>query len=345
MSRKPANNPLREQLAKELGRRRIAFALWRWLESEGHIVDVAPFPPDEKLNLLKAAVRKYEEEEAEDQTDDQGGGHQMLAAPRMMLGIAKDDEARAVAVSEALALVATGLPEVVSFRNNRLGGRTSAPEVTGEQIAALSEGALHELYDLVRSLAVRFSWDEKDAAFFVVGGVIPPVLPVVARVERRDLLDEWPDDQASGALRTMATITLQVEPWVNDETVVAAYRSLQRDMMGKHRKQVESREIEVFRFATRRLDPHGRPPTSWADLAREWNSEHADDGWAYVDLYDFKAAYRRVRRRLLNEDYRVLQPDGDLPRPHDAVRSQSVDYQPILDGLTHIAWHSETGDR
>ncbi len=333
---------LRAELEGALGHP-ISAGQWAWMVHEdGCVEEALAFPEGKRRRVVLESWHRLQQEEAADRArakQDSAG-----SAPERALWLAAAEVARAVATSEVLALSATSLPGVREFRDEFLGGERVEEANARKLLAEAAWERAPILRELADALALLYGWNAEDAALFVLTGIIPHVVPLTAVVERFDAQDE----QNPGCLRTRATITLQAEPWVSDETISVAYRALQRDVMGKGRKPVKTRELALVRFVARHLTANGGPDRPWAELAREWNVQHGDDGWGYTNPYNLKPAYERARARLLNDDYRIPGTGQEEPRPEGVVRQGTLTYRAFLDEDIHgtFIWsRPPSGDR
>ena len=338
--RRDDHERLREELAEGLGHP-VTHAQWAWLVHEDECVEEAlSFPAAERRRVLLEGWRRLQQAEADDRArakPDKAGDE-----PERDLWLTQDESARASAASVALAAAATGVPGVQLYRAAFLDGRQLSEAEAREVLARADPANAPGLHELAGALALLYGWGAEEAALFVLTGAVPHVVPLTAVIERFDAVDEWEPER----LRTRATITLRVEPWVGAETVALAYRALQRDAMGKDRKPVGRRELALVRFVLERLMAGGEPVGSWAQLARAWNEHHREDGWAYANPHNLKPAYERARRRLLQEDYRILGFDAREPRRGDVVRRRAMAYRAFLDDdiLGAHIWASPAGD-
>ena len=97
---------------------------------------------------------------------------------------------------------------------------------------------------------------EGDAVVFMVSGR-PPRLAE-------------PLSAAMGMGHAIYSITFS--PWVSDETVLRAYRTV----VSRHRRLPNDKTLWVVRFVYEQADEEGRPP-SWPELLHRWNAANPEE--------------------------------------------------------------------
>lgn len=138
---------------------------------------------------------------------------------------------------------------------------------------------IDELYDLSVALAGALDWPlassgnltgmrprSESAAWFVLTGEAPQVRPIQAR---------WGTKQGSTQLNPQWRIQLTIPPWLPEEEVLRALRTLRRQRSkGRHMPKTEI-PLEVARFVweRERLDGY-REPAPWTEWVERWNEEH-----------------------------------------------------------------------
>jgi hypothetical protein len=102
--------------------------------------------------------------------------------------------------------------------------------------------------------------------------------------------------------RAYNTISLTVQLWVPPETVEAAYRQLQRQVIGGDIGRIGEKNLNLLRFVTRRADGAGNLPkgsmlvTEWDRLWKEKRPE-----WCYgADTRRFWRDLRSVQESVAN---------------------------------------------
>ena len=129
------------------------------------------------------------------------------------------------------------------------------------------------LGDLSRRLLSLYPWPLRDAAWFVLTGDPPEVEPV--RVYHR---------------RERGEIALVFAPWILEETIRRAYRSVQ---LGDNRP-LEKKSLALFRFVTEHTKPGEKP--RWSELTRSWNGQYPEH--RFIDRFALRRAYKRAEERL-----------------------------------------------
>jgi|SRR5215208_1213118 len=129
------------------------------------------------------------------------------------------------------------------------------------------------LRDLGRWLCSLYPWPLRDAAWFVLTDEPPEVEPL--KIHR---------NASSGAFR------LIFEPWISEETIRRAYRSVQ---LGDNRP-LETKSLAAFRFVTAYAEPGEKP--RWAELTRRWNERFPNH--KYTDRSALRRAYKGAEERL-----------------------------------------------
>jgi hypothetical protein len=109
------------------------------------------------------------------------------------------------------------------------------------------------LGDLSRWLTTRYPWEQKDAAWFVLTNEPPDVISLAFS---RD--------------PTRHTFTLTFAPWISEDTILKAYRSVYK---GDAKLSTE-KSLAVLRFVDERT-PTGEQP-KWTGLTRLWNEQHPE---------------------------------------------------------------------
>jgi hypothetical protein len=223
-----------------------------------------------------------------------------------------DEMTLAAAVGEAMAQRARYRPDIAAHHDRLKDGSVHMTAEDAQRLwaEAFDDSDLQERRAF-RDLARRFDWHLEDAVVFVLAGWVAPVDPITASV----WVTEFPDEHGASTPRSRARIVLEFDPWVSLDTVSEAYWSLRRQLIGPERKPPQAREIEAFRFVLLRLDQAGQPVESWSEIGREWNSAHAEDGWAYSKPGDIKRPYQRILARCINYPFPDLSIGSSEPIP------------------------------
>lgn len=133
------------------------------------------------------------------------------------------------------------------------------------------------LEELGEWLARVYPWSHVgDAVVFVVSGRPPRVAePLSAAMDMGH-----------------ATYSLTFSPWVSEESVRAAYRTV----VSRHRRSSNDKTLRVFRFVCEQADEAGRLPT-WPELLDRWNRANPDE--RYQNRGAIYKAYARALEALI----------------------------------------------
>src|SRR5215217_683681 len=171
-----------------------------------------------------------------------------------------------------------------------------------------------ELYDLSVVLASAFDWPlasagnlwgsrprSESAAWFILTGEVPQVRPIEARWEMKlgviSLLPQW-------------RIQLTIPPWLPEEEVLRAFRSLRRERPAGHQMPKTAKPLEVARFVWKRKRVEYREPVTWTAWLEQWNEEHP--GHRFSSASNLRTYFLRgvAAVKHLNFD----PPNFELPR-------------------------------
>jgi len=159
------------------------------------------------------------------------------------------------------------------------------------------DGAGSTLEDLGDLLVARNPWPLRDAAWFVLTGGPPEVVPLKVKYH-----------MANG------TRSLTFAPWVSEETIRRAYRSLQS---GDNRPLTQ-KTLLVFRFVNERTEL-GQTPR-WAELTERWNQQYPDD--KFSDRSGLRRAYKRAEERLTYSQ----EEESERPTEVDITLTEDFDF-------------------
>lgn len=134
------------------------------------------------------------------------------------------------------------------------------------------------LYELSVELAGAFDWPlesgnlggtrprSRTAAWFVLTGEAPQVRPMEAR---------WETKFGSTHLNPQWRIQLTIPPWLPEEEVLRALRTLRRQRpKGRQMpKTAKPLEVALFVWKRERIDGY-REPAPWTAWLKQWNNEH-----------------------------------------------------------------------
>lgn len=182
-------------------------------------------------------------------------------------------------------------------------------ELSRREIPVWPGSVLGILRNLSVALSDHYTWRQEDAAWFVLTGEPPIASPLSWSTRRYGEHDfeHW-------------VISLNVAPWVSAETAASFYRYVQRSRLRRSNRPIAERNIALFRFVLRHLQPdpdkvnatYGRIgiPTSmisrgrasvlssptWRTLLKLWNEEHP--GWKYEDVRLFSRDFYRTHKAI-----------------------------------------------
>lgn len=137
-----------------------------------------------------------------------------------------------------------------------------------------------------------YPWVEQSEAWFVLTGNDLNTSPLDVRTRL-----------IMGEATQRATISMQIEPWINHRTVADLYRRFQRQLLQRHNRPIEDRRLAVFRFVTEQRSEDGQLPT-WRSMMQAWNDGTRE--WVYHDPRNFQRDASEAERMLLWPDYKYL---------------------------------------
>lgn len=137
-----------------------------------------------------------------------------------------------------------------------------------------------ELYELSVMLAEAFDWPlasgddwgmrprSESATLFILTGEAPKVRPIDAR---------WETKHGSMHLNPQWRIRLMIPPWLPEDEVLRAFRTLRRQRPEGRQMPKTAKPLEVARFVWKRdrLDGY-RDPAPWTEWVELWNAEHPE---------------------------------------------------------------------
>jgi hypothetical protein len=129
-----------------------------------------------------------------------------------------------------------------------------------KRVAFWPGSVLGNLRKLCKELTKVHPWDIDEAIWFVLTDEHPTVPPIRTRINSISVLGG----------RAYNTISLTVQLWVPPETVEAAYRQLQRQVIGGDIGRIGEKNLNLLRFVTRRADGAGNLPKG-SMLVTEWD--------------------------------------------------------------------------
>jgi hypothetical protein len=290
---------MRERVAKKLGRP-VRDAEWSYLLEREYWPYEAKSTfrgePDVQAQFLAGEVRKFRV--ANLFAFGRAPGARRASASDRLVELSPDESLMAAAVSDVMAARAAVLPEVKHVHKTMGMRMDAAVRYWNEEGGLLHPGAIEH----VVTLAVRFGWDPANAAVFAFAGATPMVEPLRASISVIDFPDEYNPTQ----VRSRARILLEADPWIDEQTLIKAFRALRKEAIGSDQHRPSPQQLEVFRFVVWRLDEHGNPRKdannprgSWQAIGRQWNTEHRDDEWKYKRDDYVKKAFDSVNKKLV----------------------------------------------
>jgi hypothetical protein len=161
-----------------------------------------------------------------------------------------------------------------------------------KRVSFWPHSVLGNLRKLCKELVKAHPWDIDEATWFVLTGEPPLVRPIRARTP-----SSW-----KPGIRAYTTISLTVEPWVPPETVEAAYRQLQKQVIGGKAGRIGDKNLNLLRFVAERADAAGKLPKGHA-LVEEWDKKWGQERpqWSYgPDTRRFWRDFRDVQKSVTN---------------------------------------------
>lgn len=166
-----------------------------------------------------------------------------------------------------------------------------------------THSVLDKLRELSGWLARHYGWEQDAAVWFVLTDEAMPRLPLRTGIDAHLRMSH-----------TDCEVTLSVEPWVPADSVMRAYRDLQRQLLGRENRPLSQRNLALFRFMIeqereRERRPHGkRERLTWARLLDRWNQAHPES--AYGEERLFVRDISRAQRGVLFPRYYFTATDG-----------------------------------
>ncbi len=162
-----------------------------------------------------------------------------------------------------------------------LGGMDEDPT---REVPTAEGGVLERLRQLSEALARHYGWDEALATNFVLTGEVP----LVPSVEIRG---SYPSN-----FRTLARISLTVDPALSPREVADHYRRVRAEIVGGRHRELSEKHMRLATFTAAR-------PASETLRQRmvAWNRKYPD--WRYKTETNFGRDCKQAIQRLLHPDY------------------------------------------
>ncbi len=114
-----------------------------------------------------------------------------------------------------------------------------------ESIEVWARSLLGELHRLSDELAKTYEWQPAQATWFILTGAVPARPPVRMRYSYN-----------RSRHHAEGVISFQVTPWVSADTVLGAFRDLQRQVLdGRDNQPIRERNLRLLRFVNDRMNP------------------------------------------------------------------------------------------
>ncbi len=151
------------------------------------------------------------------------------------------------------------------------------------EVPTAEGGVLERLRQLSEALARQYGWDGALATNFVLAGEVP----LVPSVEIRG---SYPSN-----FRTLARISLTVDPALSPREVADHYSRIRREIVGARHRELTEKHMRLAIFAAE------RPGESLLKGMTAWNKKYPS--WKYKTETNFGRDCSQAIKRLLHPDY------------------------------------------
>ncbi len=151
------------------------------------------------------------------------------------------------------------------------------------EVPTAEGGVLERLRQLSEALARHYGWDEALATNFVLTGEVPLVPSVKIR------------GSVPSTFRTLARISLIVDPALSPREVADHYRRFRRQIVGGGHRNQSEKHMRLATFTA------ARAGENWRKQMVAWNRKHPE--WRYKTETNFGRDGKRAIQRLLHPDY------------------------------------------
>jgi hypothetical protein len=182
-----------------------------------------------------------------------------------------------------------------------------------ERLGLFPGSVFATLQDVAAKVASACRWDLYSAVQFVLSGVAPEERGIQCHVH-----PHWGTTIAKGTFPAGDVIVLEVEPWLSYKTVAAAYRVLQRRVLGG-RSRAHDTSLDLVKLAVEVMGPGESLPDA-RRLMDTWNSRYPKR--KYRELWRFRDGYAHALMAILYpaRDRRSVRPQESRPRPGTTPR-------------------------
>jgi hypothetical protein len=141
---------------------------------------------------------------------------------------------------------------------------------------------------LADRIAARFDWQNSEALWFLMTQVVPQY-----DAQEAFIIPAQPPAQPD------ARIGITVCSWASAETVRRLFLQCQKRVLGRRKRQLSAKMLELFEFVeANRLPPPAHP--NWPDLFRQWKGSKSSRRESPPRTRrQFRRAYLHVKRLLL----------------------------------------------
>ena len=151
------------------------------------------------------------------------------------------------------------------------------------EVPTAEGGILERLRQLSEALARHYGWDQALATNFVLTGEAPMVHSVEIRAS-------YPSN-----FRTLARISLTVDPALSPREVTDHYRRVRAEIVGGRHRELSEKHMRLATFTA------ARAGESWRKQMVAWNKKYPD--WRYKTETNFGRDCNQAIKRLLHPDY------------------------------------------
>jgi hypothetical protein len=175
----------------------------------------------------------------------------------------------------------------VPYLPERFGFETGKPDPFPQMPKMFPQSVADQLLLLAEHIRGQVPWEVWEAAWFVVTGERPLLQPL--RVSTLTPVAE---------LARRGEVALRAEPGVSGESVLRAYRQMQRELLGYEPRRLKERTLKLFEFVFQQREPSAPVKPTWKAMMDAWNRIHPE--WSYRDVRVFHRDVQRVEHALMS---------------------------------------------